>query len=144
MERTLVLIKPDAMERKLMGEIISVYEKTTLCIAAIKIIKPTEQIAEEHYMEHKEKPFYRELILYITRGEVCALIIEGENAIAEVRRINGVTDPEKAEPTSIRSRYGISRTENSVHSSDSKESAEREICIWFKDDNNACKKIDKF
>ncbi len=131
MERTLVLIKPDVLERKLMGEIISVYEKTNLHIAAIKIIKPTEQIAEKHYIEHKEKPFYVELIRYITRGEVCALIIEGENAITEVRKINGDTDPEKAEPASIRGKYGISKTENSVHSSDSKESSEREISIWF-------------
>ncbi len=131
MERTLVLIKPDILERKLMGEIISVYEKTNLHIAAMKIIKPTEQIAEKHYIEHKEKPFYGELIRYITRGEVCALIIEGENAIAEVRKINGATDPEKVEPTSIRGRYGVSKTENSVHSSDSKEGSEREIGIWF-------------
>lgn len=131
MERTLVLIKPDILERKLMGEIISVYEKTNLHIAAMKIIKPTEQIAEKHYIEHKEKPFYGELIRYITRGEVCALIIEGENAIAEVRKINGDTDPEKSEQTSIRGRFGVSKTENSVHSSDSKESSEREIGIWF-------------
>ncbi|WP_313341114.1 nucleoside-diphosphate kinase [Sedimentibacter sp.] len=131
MERTLVLIKPDVLERKLMGEIISVYEKTNLHISAIKIIKPTEQIAEKHYIEHKEKPFYGELIRYITRGEICALIIEGENAITEARKINGATDPEKAEPTSIRGKYGISKTENSVHSSDSKESSEREIGIWF-------------
>lgn len=131
MERTLVLIKPDILERKLMGEIISIYEKTNLHITAMKIIKPDEQRAEKHYMEHKEKIFYEELMGYIMRGEVCALIIEGENAIAEVRKINGATNPEEAEPTSIRGRYGISKTENSVHSSDSKESAKREIDIWF-------------
>ncbi len=131
MERTLVILKPDVLERKLMGEIISIYEKANLHIAQIKIIKPTEQIAEKHYIEHKEKPFYGELIAYITRGRVCALIIEEENAIEKVRNLNGATDPEKAEVTSIRGRYGISKTENSVHSSDSENSAEREINIWF-------------
>lgn len=131
MERTLVLIKPDAMERKLMGEIISVYEKSNLKISAMKIIKPTVEMAEKHYAEHIEKPFFKELINYLTRGELCALIIEGENAIEEVRKINGSTDPTKAEPTSIRGRYALSKSENSVHASDSKESSEREIKIWF-------------
>ena len=131
MERTLVLIKPDAMERKLMGEIISVYEKSYLHITAMKIIRPTIKISEEHYVEHKEKPFFKELIDYITRGEVCALIIEGENAVEEVRRLNGATDPKNAEPSSIRGRFALSKSENSVHASDSRESAEREIKIWF-------------
>lgn len=131
MERTLVLIKPDAMERKLMGEIISVYEKSNLHITAMKIIKPTIIISEEHYIEHKEKPFFKELIDYITRGEVCALIIEGENVVEEVRKLNGATDPKNAIPSSIRGRYALSKSENSVHASDSKESAEREIKIWF-------------
>lgn len=131
MERTLVLIKPDAMERKLMGEIISVYEKTYLHITSMKIIRATIEIAEEHYAEHREKPFFRELIDYITRGEVCALIIEGDNAVEEVRKLNGATDPKNADPSSIRGRYALSKSENSVHASDSSESAEREIKIWF-------------
>ncbi len=131
MERTLVLIKPDAMERKLMGEIISVYEKSSLHISAMKIIKATIEIAEEHYAEHREKPFFRELIDYITRNDVCALIIEGDNAVEEVRKLNGATDPENAELSSIRGRYALSKSENSVHASDSAESAQREIKIWF-------------
>lgn len=132
MENTLVILKPDVLERKLMGEIISIYEKTNLHISQIKIIKPTVQLATKHYIEHIEKPFFNELLNYITRGEVCAMIIEGDDAISKVRQINGATDPKKAELSSIRGMYGISKTENSVHSSDSKESANKEIDIWFK------------
>lgn len=131
MEKTLVLIKPDAMKRKLMGEIISVYEKSNLHIAAIKITKATIDMAKEHYEEHKEKPFFQELIDYITSTEVCALIIEGDNAVDQVRKLNGATDPKDADPASIRGRYALSKSENSVHASDSLESGEREIKIWF-------------
>lgn len=131
MERTLVLIKPDAMERKLMGEIISIYEKKGLHISALKIIKPTAEIAKSHYFEHKDKPFFESLVSCITRGEVCALVIEGEDAITIVRKINGATNPLNAEVGTIRGRYAISMSENSVHSSDSVESAEREVKIWF-------------
>lgn len=131
MERTLVIIKPDAMERKLMGEIISVYEKRGLHISAIKILKPSMETAGLHYMEHKGKPFFDELLNYITRGEVCVLIVEGNNAIKTVRKINGATDPLEADVGSIRGRFALSKTQNTVHSSDSAESAEREISIWF-------------
>lgn len=131
MEKTLVLIKPDAVKRKLMGEIISVYEKSTLHIKSMKIIKATNEIAKEHYEEHKEKPFFHELIDYITSGEMCALIIEGDNAVEEVRKLNGATDPKEADPSSIRGKYALSKSENCVHASDSIESAEREIKIWF-------------
>jgi len=131
MERTLILIKPDAMERKLMGKIISIYEEKGLCISALKIIKPSVKIAEEHYVEHKDKPFFGELVSYITRSEVCALIIEGENVVSIVRKINGATDPLNADMGSIRGRFALSKSENTVHSSDSVESAERETKIWF-------------
>lgn len=131
MERTLVIIKPDAMERKLMGKIISIYEQEGLHISSIKILKPSVQIAERHYSEHKGKSFFNGLIEYITRGEVCVLIAEGDNAIEAVRKINGATDPAEADIGSIRGRYAISKTENSVHASDSAKSAEREISIWF-------------
>jgi len=131
MERTLVLIKPDAMERKLMGEIISIYEKKGFHISALKIVKPTKEMAEEHYAEHKGKPFYERLVNFITKGEVCALVIEGENIVDAVRKINGATDPLDAEPGTIRGRYALSKSENAVHASDSNESAEREIKIWF-------------
>ena len=131
MERSLVIIKPDAMDRKLMGEIISIYEKKGFNIISAKILKPSLDIARKHYEEHKDKVFFPELINYITRGKVCVLILEGDNAIAAVRKINGATDPLDADPGTIRGRYGISKTENTVHSSDSPESAEREIGIWF-------------
>ena len=131
MERTLVLIKPDAMERKLMGEIITIYENRGLHISSLKIIKPSIEIAKTHYIEHKDKPFYESLVSYITSGEVCALVIEGDNVVTKVRKINGATDPLDADMGTIRGRFAISKSENTVHSSDSVESAEREIKIWF-------------
>lgn len=131
MERTLILIKPDAMERKLMGEIISIYENRGLHISSIKIINPSMEIATNHYFEHKDRPYFESLIRYITRGEVCALVVEGDNAIGVVRKINGATNPMEADMGSIRGKYALSKTENTVHSSDSAESAEREIKIWF-------------
>jgi len=131
MERTLVIIKPDAMERNLMGEIISMYEKKGLCVSAIKILKPSSEIAESHYCEHKEKPFFNDAVNCITRGKLCVMIIEGNNAIAKVRKINGATDPLEAEAGSIRGRYSLSKTDNSVHASDSVENAEYEIKLWF-------------
>lgn len=131
MEKTLVLIKPDAIERKLIGEIIRVYEKKGLKITALKLIKPSVNMAEQHYYEHRDKPFFTELINFITRSEVCAMIIEGKDVIETVRKINGATDPLKAEEGTIRRLFATSKSENSVHSSDSKESAEREIKIWF-------------
>jgi nucleoside-diphosphate kinase len=131
MERTLVLLKPDAIEKKLMGEIISIYEKKGLHISSLKIIKPSTEIAKKHYYEHKDKPFFKNLVSFITRGEVCALIIEGNNVINIVRKINGATDPFEADMGTIRGQFGISKSENIVHSSDSMESAEREIKIWF-------------
>lgn len=131
MERTLVLIKPDAMERKLMGSIISIYENRGLHISSLRIIKPSIEIAKNHYIEHKDKPYFDNLISYITRGEICALVIEGDNVINSVRKINGATNPLDADMGSIRGRFALSKTENTIHSSDSVESAEREIKIWF-------------
>jgi nucleoside-diphosphate kinase len=131
MERTLVLIKPDAMKRKLMGRIITIYEEKGLTISAIKILKPSLEIAERHYAEHKGKPFYTGLIDFITGGEVCAMVIEGENAVSVVRKINGATNPMNAETGTIRGQFALSVSENAVHSSDSEESALRELNIWF-------------
>ncbi|HEY5575731.1 MAG TPA: nucleoside-diphosphate kinase [Clostridiaceae bacterium] len=131
MERTLVLIKPDAVERRLAGEIISIYEKKGLHISALKITRPSKEIAEEHYAEHTGKPFFDNLVSYITSGEVCALILEGNNVIAMVRKMNGATDPANAEAGTIRGQFAISMSENTVHASESMESAEREIKIWF-------------
>jgi nucleoside-diphosphate kinase len=131
MEKTLVLIKPDAVRRKLTGEIISVYEKKGLRICALKMLIPSQEIAEEHYEEHKGKLFFSSLIEFLRSGEVCAMIIEGENAVDAVRKLNGSTDPLNADAGSIRGKYAMSKSENSVHGSDSIESAKREIKIWF-------------
>lgn len=131
MERSLVLIKPDAIERGLMGQIVSIYERKGLHIVALKMIQPSREIAETHYLEHKEKPFFNALVNFLTRGKVCALIIEGDKVIQMIRKINGATDPLEAEMGSIRGQFAISKSENIVHASDSMESAEREIKIWF-------------
>lgn len=131
MERTLVIIKPDGVKRGLIGEVINRYERKGLNILDIKLLKPSKDILEKHYMEHREKPFYKELISYMMSGKVLVMILEGNNAISLVRKINGKTNPLEAEPGTIRGDFGSSVTENIVHASDSKESAEREISIWF-------------
>ena len=136
MERTLVLLKPDAVERRLVGRIIGIYEEKGLNITALKMLKPTKEIVEAHYEEHKDKPFFPALVAYLTRGKVCALIIEGENVVKTVRKVNGATDPADAEAGSIRGQFALSKSENLVHASDSVESAEREIKIWFTDFKN--------
>lgn len=131
-ERTLVLIKPDAVERNLIGSILSEYERNGLKIAEMKMMTATTEIAEEHYAEHKERPFFGELVSYITSAPLVAFVVEGENAISRVRALNGATNPEESGDNTIRALYGISLSENTVHSSDSTESAAREIGIWFK------------
>lgn len=131
MERTLVLIKPDAVERKLIGEIISIYEKKNLDIIQMKMMKASRELAEKHYEELSEKPFFEEIITYITEERLCALVIEGENAVELVRKINGNKDILKVEPGSIRGKYGCDIERNLVHASDCVEQAKREIAIWF-------------
>ncbi|MCY6369134.1 nucleoside-diphosphate kinase [Clostridium ganghwense] len=131
MEKTLVLIKPDAVERNIVGEILTFYEKQNLKITALKMLKATEDMAHLHYKIHEDKPFFKDLIAYITRSPLCALILEGDNAIEKVRKINGNTDPSKAEQNTIRGTFAVSKTENSVHASDSTETAQKEISIWF-------------
>lgn len=133
MEKTLVLLKPDAVERRLVGRIIAIYEEKGLNITALKMIRPTNEIVEAHYQEHKDKPFFQELVAYLTRGKVCALVIEGENVVKTVRKINGATDPAEAEAGTIRGQFALTKSENLVHASDSVASAEREIEIWFSD-----------
>ena len=132
MERSLVLIKPDGVEKKVIGKIISLYEENGLNISNLKLMKVDRSIAEEHYSEHKDKPFFENLVNFITRSPLCAMILEGEEAINRVRELNGSTNPLEAKEGTIRNLYGNSIRENCVHSSDSNESAEREINIWFK------------
>lgn len=131
MERTLVLIKPDGIERKLIGEIISFYEKKGLNIKELDMVNASRDLAERHYEEHKGRPYFEELISYITQGKLCAMVLEGENVIEIVRRINGDKDPLKSDIGSIRGRFAKNKTYNLVHSSDCNISAEREIGIWF-------------
>lgn len=130
-EQTLVLIKPDAVERNLIGKILSEYERNGLKIEAMEFLTVSAELAEKHYVEHKEKPFYGELVEYITSGPLVALILEGENVVSRVRALNGATDPKDAVDNTIRALYGISLANNTVHASDSIESAAREIAIWF-------------
>ena len=131
MERTLVLIKPDGVKRGLIGKILSHYEEKSLEIVALKMITPTKESARKHYSEHEGKEFFEELINYITEGKICAMILMGEKAVDVVRKINGDKDPIKAELASIRGEFTLDKTHNLVHASDSSESAEREITIWF-------------
>ncbi|GAB2492101.1 nucleoside-diphosphate kinase [Alkalibacterium psychrotolerans] len=131
MDSSLVIIKPDAVKRNLIGEILAVYEKSGLKVIKLKMISPSIQQAEQHYAEHQGKPFYDKLISYITSGPIVLALVEGENAVKRVRRLNGATDPANAEKQTIRGMYGLDKTQNSVHASDSKDSAKREETIWF-------------
>lgn len=131
MEKTLVLIKPDGVERGLVGQILSVYERKCLRICKMKFIQADENLAKKHYEEHKDKPFFKELVDYLVSGKLVAMIIEGESAISIVRKENGDKDPLKADCATIRGMYANSRTKNLVHASDSLEAAKREISLWF-------------
>lgn len=131
MERVLVLIKPDGVKRKLIGEIISFYERKDLYIAALEMVKASRETAERHYEEHKGRPYFEKLINYICDGSICALVVEGQDAIQLVRKINGDKDPLLVEMGTIRGKYASDKTVNLVHASDSVENAEREIKIWF-------------
>ena len=130
-ERTLVLIKPDAMRRQLAGEILARFERRGLVVREAKLVTVDRDLAERHYAEHSEKPFFGELVEFITSGPTLALVLEGEGAIATVRRTMGATNPADSEPGSIRGDFALSMPDNLVHGSDSPESAEREIGLWF-------------
>jgi nucleoside-diphosphate kinase len=130
-ERTLVLIKPDAMRRGLAGEIVRRFEARGLELRDAKLLTVERALAEEHYAEHAEKPFYGELVEFITSGPTLALVLEGEGAIATVRTTMGATNPADAGPGTIRGDLALSMPDNLVHGSDSSESAEREIKLWF-------------
>ena len=133
METTLVLIKPDAVMRRLIGEIISRFEKKGLFIRAMKLMMMSEALADKHYEEHLEKPFYPDLKAFMTGGPLVALAVAGPDAVGLVRKMMGATKPADAAPGSIRGDYATVVTENLVHGSDSPESAERELALWFED-----------
>lgn len=131
MEKTLVLLKPDLCERHLIGAVLAIYEQQGLVIEQLRLVRPTTELAVEHYQEHVGRSYFEALINYLTRGDVVAVVLSGDNAIDRVRAINGPTDPASAAPDTIRGRYAISMRENSVHASDSTENAAREIKLWF-------------
>ncbi len=131
MQRTLVLVKPDGVRRGLAGEVISRLEKKGLTLVAMELRTLDRATAEEHYGEHKERPFFGELVDFITGGPLLALVVEGPNAVAGTRRLMGVTNPVEATPGSIRGDYALEIGQNLVHGSDSEESAQREIGIFF-------------
>ncbi len=146
MERTFVMLKPDAVQRNLVGELISRLEKKGLKICALKMLSISRELAERHYEEHKEKPFFQELVSFITSGPVVAMVCEGQNAIEIVRKLMGATDPLKAEPGTIRGDYAIYMGNNIIHGSDSYKSAEKEINLFFDKDEviNYSKDVDKW
>ena len=132
MEKSLVLIKPDAVEKNIIGKIINMYEVNDLKVVNFKMQKIDKELAIKHYEEHIGKVFFESLINFITRGPLCALILEGTNAIEKIREINGSTNLEIAEEGTIRKLYASNNTENCVHASDSLENAKKEINLWFK------------
>ncbi len=135
MERTLVLIKPDALQRGLAGEIISRLERRGLKIAALRLMRVDEALARRHYAEHEGKPFLESLVRFITSSPLIATVFEGPNAVEVVRRLMGATDPQQAEPGTIRGDFGLYVQPNLIHGSDSLESAQREIALFFKEED---------
>jgi nucleoside-diphosphate kinase len=132
MARTLILVKPDAFERNLTGEVIARFERKGLKLVALKQLTAGEELAKEHYAEHVERPFFGELVTFITGGPLVAAVLEGPRAVEAARQTIGATDPvEAATPGSIRGDYGLEVQSNLVHGSDSEESAAREIALWF-------------
>jgi len=132
-EQTLILAKPDAVRRALAGEILARFERRGFALRAARFLQVDRSLAEEHYAEHAEKPFFGELVAFITSGPTLALVLEGEGAIATARKTIGATNPANAEPGTLRGDFAISMPDNLVHGSDSPASAEREIALWFPD-----------
>ena len=131
MERTLILVKPDAFARGLTGEIIARFENKGLKIVAARHMTVSEELAGEHYAEHRERPFFGELVEFITSGPLMALVFEGESAIKAARQVIGATNPLEAAPGSIRGDFAIEVGQNMVHGSDSPESGQREAALFF-------------
>ncbi len=130
-EQTLIVLKPDAVERNLIGEIISRFEKKGFKVVKLKMLKFTKDMAEEFYSAHKEKPFFGELVSFITSERIVASVIEGDNVVAMTRTIIGATKPSEAAPGTIRGDFGLGITNNSIHASDSMESFEKEVKVVF-------------
>jgi nucleoside-diphosphate kinase len=133
-ESTLILIKPDATRRALAGEILARIERRGFEVVAGKLLRVDRELGEQHYAEHREKPFFGELVEFITSAPTWALVVRGEGAIGTMRKTIGATNPADAEPGTIRGDLAVSMPDNLVHGSDSPESAQREISLWFADD----------
>ena len=133
MDRTLILVKPDAFARNLTGEIIARFERKGLRIVALKQMVVTEELAKQHYGEHEGKPFFGELVDFITSGPLVAMVLEGVEAVKAARQVIGATNPLEASPGSIRGDFAVEVGQNMVHGSDSPESAEREAALFFPD-----------
>lgn len=131
MERSLVLVKPDGVRRGLVGEVISRIEEKQLRITEMRMMTVDAELAKRHYEEHTDKPFFRDLVEFITSGPVVAMVVEGEQAVSVLRTLMGATDPKQAAPGTIRGDFGLAITENIVHGSDSPQSAERELGLFF-------------
>ncbi len=131
MQQTLILLKPDAVQRRLVGEIIVRFERKGLRLAGLKLVQSSRELAEKHYAVHKGKPFYESLLSFLTSGPTVALVLEGREAVAVGRSLMGLTDGAKAPPGTIRGDFAISVQNNLVHGSDSPENAALEIALWF-------------
>ncbi len=131
MDRTLILVKPDAFARNLSGEIIARFERKGLRIVALRHMTVTRELAEQHYAEHSERPFFGELVDFITSGPIVAMVLEGTDAVKAARQVIGATNPLEASPGSIRGDFAIEMGQNMVHGSDSPESAARESALFF-------------
>ena len=132
-ERTLILAKPDAVARGLAGEIVARFERRGFVLRAARLVTASRELGETHYAEHREKPFFGELVDFITSGATLAFVLEGEGAIATARKTIGATNPANSEPGTLRGDFAVAMPNNLVHGSDSAESAEREIALWFPD-----------
>jgi nucleoside-diphosphate kinase len=131
MDRTLILVKPDAFARNLTGEIIARFERKGLRLAALKLMTMTRELAQQHYAEHEGKPFFEELVSFITSGPLVAMVLEGEAAVEAARQVIGATNPLQAAPGSIRGDFAVAVGQNMVHGSDAPESAAREVGLFF-------------
>ncbi len=133
MERTFIAIKPDGVQRGLVGEIIRRFEAKGFTLIGLKLMQPSRELAEQHYAVHKERPFFAGLVNFIISGPLVAMVWEGEGVIASARKLIGATNPLNAEPGTIRGDFGVSVGRNLIHGSDAPETAEQEIKLWFTD-----------
>jgi nucleoside-diphosphate kinase len=134
LERTFIAIKPDGVQRRLVGEIVGRFESKGFKLVGLKVMTVSRELAEQHYDVHREKPFFSSLVNFITSSPVVAMVWEGEGVVASARKLIGATNPLSAEPGTIRGDFGISVGRNLIHGSDAVETAQREIALWFKEE----------